>query len=158
MRVASATQPASRGLDLDVRRAQGVVTIRGEVPSAEMVIHASTRWEQELVRDRAGASGGSRTCTWRTPRHVRPASLGDLHRKETGCMDLLGWLQDLGRTADPLRARKFSGPAALYAGVSVVMPVAIGLAVGFGVRLIERVWASKRGGEATDVGWRVSVD
>lgn len=47
--VALATRPASRGLDLEVRAVQGVVTIRGEVPKVEMTIHASTRWEQELL-------------------------------------------------------------------------------------------------------------
>ncbi len=49
VKVALATRPASRGLDLEVSAAKGVVTIRGEVPRAEMLTHASTRWEKELL-------------------------------------------------------------------------------------------------------------
>lgn len=50
VKVALATRPASRGLDLEVIAAKGVVSIRGEVPRAEMLTHASTRWEQELIQ------------------------------------------------------------------------------------------------------------
>lgn len=50
VKVALATRPASRGLDLEVISAKGVVSIRGEVPRAEMLTHASTRWEQELIQ------------------------------------------------------------------------------------------------------------
>lgn len=49
VKVALATRPASRGLDLEATALKGVVTIRGEVPKAEMLTHASTRWEQELM-------------------------------------------------------------------------------------------------------------
>ena len=50
VKVALATQPASRGLDLDVKAIGGVVTIQGEVPRAEMMTHASTRLEKELIQ------------------------------------------------------------------------------------------------------------
>ncbi len=50
VKVALATHPASRGLDLEVRAMRGVVTIQGDVPRAEMVTHASTRWEKELIQ------------------------------------------------------------------------------------------------------------
>ena len=61
-------------------------------------------------------------------------------------MDLLAWLQDLGRNANP------SGPGfqpkPLYLLLSVLMPVSIGLLVGFGVRAVERFLGiqSPRGG------------
>jgi cytidylate kinase len=57
VKVALSTQPASRGLDLEVRAMRGVVTIQGEVPQAEMVTHASTRWEQELLQIVEGVTG-----------------------------------------------------------------------------------------------------
>jgi cytidylate kinase len=50
VKVALATQPGSRGLDLEVAAARGVVTIRGKVPRVEMLVHASSRWEQEITQ------------------------------------------------------------------------------------------------------------
>ncbi len=57
-------------------------------------------------------------------------------------MNLLAWLQGLGRTADPT-AQGFQAQP-LYLLVSVLMPVTIGLAVGFGVRLLERLLGRER--------------
>jgi hypothetical protein len=57
-------------------------------------------------------------------------------------MDLLGWLQDLGRTVDPTRPGFHPQP--LYLVMCVLMPVGIGLAVGFGVRLVERLLGIER--------------
>ena len=61
-------------------------------------------------------------------------------------MDLLAWLQDLGRDANPLVEGFQAKP--LYLLISVLMPVTIGMAVGFGLRTIERVLGieSPRGG------------
>jgi len=50
VKVALATHPGSRGLDLEVTAEHGVVTISGEVPKAIMLTHASTRWETELTQ------------------------------------------------------------------------------------------------------------
>lgn len=50
VKVALATHPGSRGLDLDVTAEDGVVTISGEVPKPIMLTHASSRWEQELTQ------------------------------------------------------------------------------------------------------------
>jgi len=49
----------------------------------------------------------------------------------------LQWLQGLGADADPARAG-FQAQFA-YVLVSVALPVTIGLVVGFGLRLIERI-------------------
>ncbi len=57
-------------------------------------------------------------------------------------MDLLGWLQGLGRSADPLRPG-FT-PQPLYLVLCVLMPVTIGLVVGFGVRAVERLLGIER--------------
>ncbi|HXZ45006.1 MAG TPA: hypothetical protein VEH53_09255 [archaeon] len=57
-------------------------------------------------------------------------------------MDVLGWLQSLGRTADPLRLG--FQPQPLYLVLCVLMPVTIGLMVGFGVRLVERLLGIER--------------
>ncbi len=57
VKLALATQPASRGLDLEVRAMRGVVTIQGEVPRAEMMTHTSTRWEKELIQIAEGVTG-----------------------------------------------------------------------------------------------------
>jgi hypothetical protein len=57
-------------------------------------------------------------------------------------MDVLGWLQSLGRTADPLRPGFHPQP--LYLVLCVLMPVSIGLLVGFGVRLVERLLGIER--------------
>jgi cytidylate kinase len=50
VRVALATNPASRGLDLQVNADHGVVSIIGEVPQPIMLTHASSRWEKELTQ------------------------------------------------------------------------------------------------------------
>ncbi len=49
VRVALATEPASRGLDLEVSARSGVVVITGQVPRAEMLTHVSSRWEKEII-------------------------------------------------------------------------------------------------------------
>ena len=51
-------------------------------------------------------------------------------------MEFLNWLQNLGKDASPepgFQARP------MYVFVSVLLPVLVGLAVGFTLRLIERV-------------------
>jgi cytidylate kinase len=50
VRVAMATHPASRGLDLDIASSGGNVEISGEVPRPVMLTHASSRWENELTQ------------------------------------------------------------------------------------------------------------
>ncbi len=57
-------------------------------------------------------------------------------------MDLLGWLQELGQDADPLM-QGFQ-PQPLYLVICVFMPLAIGLAVGFGLRTVERILGVQR--------------
>lgn len=53
-------------------------------------------------------------------------------------MDVLGWLQQLAKdaneTAEGFQARP------LYLLVSVLLPVTIGLVVGYGLKLIERAF------------------
>ncbi len=51
-------------------------------------------------------------------------------------MEFLNWLQELGRDASP--APGFQARPA-YVLVSVFLPVLVGLAVGFTLKLIERV-------------------
>ena len=48
VRLAFATQPASRGLELAVKAESGVVTVTGDVPQAARLASTSTRMEQEL--------------------------------------------------------------------------------------------------------------
>ncbi len=48
VRLALATNPASRGLDLLVSAHDGVVTLGGEVPKPDMLTHASDRWMAEV--------------------------------------------------------------------------------------------------------------
>jgi cytidylate kinase len=48
VKVAFAMHPASRGLDLAVRAANGQVTVMGEVPEPMIVARSSTRWQSEL--------------------------------------------------------------------------------------------------------------
>jgi len=50
VKVALATHPASRGLDLQVTADRGIVSILGEVPQPIMLTHASSRWEQDLTQ------------------------------------------------------------------------------------------------------------
>jgi len=57
VKVALVTQPASRGLDLDVTVTKGVATIRGEVPKAAMPTHTSQRIEQELTQIAQAVAG-----------------------------------------------------------------------------------------------------
>ncbi len=53
-------------------------------------------------------------------------------------MGFLAWLQQLGADAD-VAAKGFQARP-LYLAVAVLLPVTIGLFVGFGLRLIERVF------------------
>ena len=57
---ALATHPASRGLDLDVKAAAGLVTIGGEVPQPQWTTHTSSRWETELTEIAKTAEGVTR--------------------------------------------------------------------------------------------------
>jgi cytidylate kinase len=50
VKVALATHPGSRGLDLEVTAREGVVSISGEVPKPVMLAHTSSRWELELTQ------------------------------------------------------------------------------------------------------------
>lgn len=58
-------------------------------------------------------------------------------------MDLIRWLQALGADTDP-GAPGFQ-PSVAYLLASLVLPVAIGLVVGFGLRLIERLFGVELG-------------
>ena len=57
-------------------------------------------------------------------------------------MEFLSWLQKLGQDASP--APGFQARP-LYVLVSVVMPVLLGLFVGFSLRLIERLFGVELG-------------
>ena len=57
-------------------------------------------------------------------------------------MEFLNWLQNLGKDASP--APGFQARF-LYVVVSVFLPVTVGLVVGFGLRLIERVFGVELG-------------
>ena len=57
-------------------------------------------------------------------------------------MDLLGWLQSLGKDASP--APGFQARP-LYVLVSVALPVTVGLGMGFLLRLIERIFGVELG-------------
>lgn len=48
VRVAFATHPATKSLDLAIEAREGVVRISGRVPDPTWVTHTSTRWEHEL--------------------------------------------------------------------------------------------------------------
>jgi len=52
-------------------------------------------------------------------------------------MSFLAWLQELARDADPVTPG-FQAKL-LYLGVCVLLPVTIGMLVGFGLRFVERV-------------------
>ncbi len=60
VKVALATHPASRGLDLQVEADHGIVSIIGEVPQPIMLTHASSRWEQELTQIAGSVEGVQR--------------------------------------------------------------------------------------------------
>jgi cytidylate kinase len=60
VKVAFATHPASRGLDLQVTANEGIVSVVGEVPQPIMLTHASSRWEQELTQIAESVEGVSR--------------------------------------------------------------------------------------------------
>jgi len=53
-------------------------------------------------------------------------------------MDLIEWLQELGKDADPTQPG-FQAQT-LYVVMCVVLPVVIGLIAGFGLRAIERIF------------------
>jgi cytidylate kinase len=57
VRLALATQPASRGLELSVKADNGVVTVTGDVPQAARLASTSTRMEQELRTIAAAVDG-----------------------------------------------------------------------------------------------------
>lgn len=57
-------------------------------------------------------------------------------------MDILGWLQELGRDASAAPGFQAS---ILYVVVSVAMPIGVGLAVGYSLRLIERIFGVELG-------------
>ena len=58
-------------------------------------------------------------------------------------MNFLTWLQDLGKDANPAADGFQVGPT--YVLVCVMLPVVFGLIVGFGLRLIERVFGIELG-------------
>jgi len=58
-------------------------------------------------------------------------------------MDFLNWLQNLGKDSN-IAAKGFQASPA-YIMVSVIMPVVFGLVVGFGLRLIERIFGVELG-------------
>jgi hypothetical protein len=58
-------------------------------------------------------------------------------------MRFLEWLQQLGRDANPAQAGFQARP--MYLLVSVLLPVSIGLVVGYGLRFIERVFGVELG-------------
>jgi cytidylate kinase len=60
VKVALATHPASRGLDLEVTADRGIVSVLAEVPKTIMLTHASSRWEQELTQIAGGVEGVKR--------------------------------------------------------------------------------------------------
>ncbi len=60
VKVAFATHPASRGLDLQVTANEGVASVVGEVPQPIMLTHASSRWEQELTQIAESVEGVKR--------------------------------------------------------------------------------------------------
>jgi hypothetical protein len=57
-------------------------------------------------------------------------------------VDFLNWLQDLSRDAGP--APGFQARPA-YVVVSVLLPVAVGLLVGFSLRLVENIFGVELG-------------
>jgi hypothetical protein len=62
-------------------------------------------------------------------------------------MDILRWLQDLGKDAD-VSANGFQAKP-MYIFMSVMLPVLMGLLAGYGLRLLERVFGielGRRGG------------
>lgn len=58
-------------------------------------------------------------------------------------MDVMAWLHELGRDANPALEGFQAGPT--YVLVCVAMPVAVGLFVGWGLRLIERIFGVELG-------------
>ena len=58
-------------------------------------------------------------------------------------MEFLNWLQDLGMDASQSKEGFQSSP--MYVFVCVALPVVFGLVIGFGLRLIERVFGVEIG-------------
>jgi hypothetical protein len=58
-------------------------------------------------------------------------------------MEFLNWLQDLGMDANPSVGGFQAGP--MYVLVCVALPVVFGLVVGFGLRLVERIFGLEIG-------------
>lgn len=63
--------------------------------------------------------------------------------KEDQGVRFLNWLQELGRDAQPAVEGFQASP--LYLVVSVGLPVAVGLLVGFGLRVIPRAFGVEQG-------------
>jgi hypothetical protein len=63
--------------------------------------------------------------------------------EEADIMDFLNWLQSLGSDAN--ETMKGFQPKPMYVLISVLLPVTFGLIVGFGLRLIERVFGVELG-------------
>jgi cytidylate kinase len=60
VKLALAGDPQTRGLNLEARGDDGRVEISGEIPSAEMLTHASRRTEDEILRVAQGVQGVTR--------------------------------------------------------------------------------------------------
>jgi hypothetical protein len=58
-------------------------------------------------------------------------------------MGFIQWLQALGKDSDP--ATKGFQAQLLYVAVCIIMPVSIGLFVGFSLRAIERIFGIELG-------------
>ena len=58
-------------------------------------------------------------------------------------MNWITWLHELGRDADP--GSKGFQAGGMYVVISVALPVAIGLFVGFGFRLVEAAFGIRLG-------------
>lgn len=57
VRLALDLHPSGRGLGLEVKAREGVVTLAGRLPQAQMMAHASERWIGELRRVAEGVEG-----------------------------------------------------------------------------------------------------
>jgi cytidylate kinase len=57
VKVALATNPQTRGLDLEVQAKAGVAEVIGRIPGAEMLTHTSRRTEEEIARSVQSVEG-----------------------------------------------------------------------------------------------------
>ncbi len=60
VRLALDLHPSGRGLGLEVKARDGVVTLSGQLPQAQMMAHASERWIGELRRVAEGVTGAQK--------------------------------------------------------------------------------------------------